>query len=420
MGFLSDIKLDFNALRFHSFCTAILIYGLFGAPTPDAIGAIEIILAILLLFAIGLPHHLMHSAMPGLLVIYGVSIPLLIGVASGHAITDIMRDLIAFGFLLLPALLYSLLESNRERLARLIIVILIAGFCFALRSLIGLVPFDIHPFIDLWIKPEPLSYLANVPGVLIVMIIGVGAFLSSSAAYKLEPAILWGIACAVCLVAASLTVQRASLFAFFIAIASILVIGVIRQPYRQIVPVLIVTIFAVWAWPIITDLSSLIFQKTIMFGANMRIQEAFLVFEMTGDNPLTLIFGHGWGARIASPAVGGMEVNYTHSLLTNMIFKSGLFGAALIIAYLYGFIKILIIHMRKEPLWVLALGLALLIHCVLYASYKSFDFGLLLVLITALGISVHSFSSMIAQDGRLLYDDKDASDHYSTMQTKMS
>ncbi len=420
MGFLTDIKLDIAGLRFYCFCLAIFIYGLFGAPTPDHIGIVEIFIGFLLVIAIGWPFHALRKPVPAILILYGGSIPLIIGVLSGHDILPIVRDLIAFGFLLIPMFLYPLLFAHRDKLSFLIAVILMAGFCFALRSLIGLVPFDLFPFIDKWIKPEPLSYLANVPGVLIVMILSAGAFLSSSAAFKLRLALLWGIAFAVCLAAASLTIQRASLFALLVAIGSVLATGLIRHPQRQIIPLGIVCVFGALAWPVINDLASLIFQKTIMFGANMRLQEAYLVFEMAGDHPFTVMFGNGWGAHIASPAVGGMQVNYTHSLLTNMIFKTGLLGFVLLIVYLYGFVRILTTHLPKHTLWCLALGFALGIHSVLYASYKSFDFGLLLVLITSLGISVQSFSSVIAQDGRLLYDDSDASHPYSTKQTKMS
>ncbi len=58
-------------------------------------------------------------------------------------------------------------------------------------------------------------------------------------------------------------------------------------------------------------------EKTELVGVNMRWQEAAAVFDRLGDNFWAILFGRGWGATVASPAVGGMTVNFTHSLLTS-------------------------------------------------------------------------------------------------------
>lgn len=99
------------------------------------------------------------------------------------------------------------------------------------------------------------------------------------------------------------------------------------------------------------------------------------------QHPVTFLFGTGWGGIFSSPAVGGLDVNYTHSLLSTMLLKGGavlfLLTGLSCLAALY---QIVLIFQRDS-----ARGLTLfwpfIIPVFFYASHKSLDFGLLLLLI---------------------------------------
>ncbi|MDB5491886.1 MAG: hypothetical protein JWO78_1735 [Micavibrio sp.] len=74
-------------------------------------------------------------------------------------------------------------------------------------------------------------------------------------------------------------------------------------------------------------------------------------------------------------------VNYTHNIFTTYLLKTGLVGLLLLTLYLYGLCRPLFDLLRVRPLLALALGVPLVIDLTLYASFKSLDFGLILLLV---------------------------------------
>ena len=74
-------------------------------------------------------------------------------------------------------------------------------------------------------------------------------------------------------------------------------------------------------------------------------------------------------------------VNFTHNLFTSYWLKTGLIGVCLLAVYLFrlgwGWIGLL----RGGPVLGVALAVPLMIDIVLYASFKSLDFGLILVIL---------------------------------------
>jgi len=76
-----------------------------------------------------------------------------------------------------------------------------------------------------------------------------------------------------------------------------------------------------------------------------------------------------------------MTVNFTHSLLTSYWLKTGLCGLALVLLYLFRLGIVLARLMPAQPLLAAAIAGPLLIDISLYASFKSLDFGLVLLLI---------------------------------------
>ncbi|HEY0901002.1 MAG TPA: hypothetical protein VGD95_02655, partial [Micavibrio sp.] len=105
------------------------------------------------------------------------------------------------------------------------------------------------------------------------------------------------------------------------------------------------------------------------------------VWESFRDQPLSLLWGQGWGAGLVSPAVGPDMVNYTHNLFTTYLLKGGLVAVALVFIYLVGLCRGLWPLIWAHPVRALAVAAPFFIDITLYASFKSLDFGLLLLLI---------------------------------------
>src|SRR4051812_36752154 len=88
---------------------AILLYAAAGSPTPDNPGIVEALIGALLLLAAepGSAASIFHPRAPWrragqALALYGLSVPVIGGLAHGAGLTAILRDIIPFLFLLLP------------------------------------------------------------------------------------------------------------------------------------------------------------------------------------------------------------------------------------------------------------------------------------------------------------------------------
>ena len=97
--------------------------------------------------------------------------------------------------------------------------------------------------------------------------------------------------------------------------------------------------------------------------------------------PPSLFVGQGWGSVFVSPAVGGLSVNYTHSLLTTMALKGGLILFFLAFVTMLAALYQIFLIFQRDRVRGLALFWSLVIPVFLYASHKSLDFGLLLLMI---------------------------------------
>jgi O-antigen ligase len=98
-------------------------------------------------------------------------------------------------------------------------------------------------------------------------------------------------------------------------------------------------------------------------------------------SPLTLLFGCGWGMTFENPAVGNLSVNYTHSLFSALLLKTGLVGVGLTLLYIGALVRRAWPVWARNPVLMLALLAPLGIGFLLYASYKCLGFGLLLILL---------------------------------------
>lgn len=383
----------------YAFFLSLLIYAAFSTPTPDGFGVPELVVACGLIMAVGVQGCAQAAGLhpvpsedkarwllwARLALLWGLSVPLISAFASGHPPSLIARDVVPFLFLLLPLFLPgSLLE--RTRAGRwLPWVLCVMGLIFVARVLAGFVATAGHPGFAIGFVPDP-DNLVNAPTVLFAALFltgyGGSRLIHAKQVRSYVTAFL-AFAAALFLLAGMAAIgQRAHIGAWAIACLIWVVILLVRRP-RALGRLLLLTLMvSVFMWPVVLDIAQGLMQKTSVVGLNNRVEEARIVWDSFQGRPVALLFGQGWGATIVSPAVGPFPVNYTHNLMTTYLLKTGIFGLILILTYLFWIAAGIWRILWVQPVAAVALAAPFLIDLTLYASFKSLDFGLLLVLMT--------------------------------------
>jgi hypothetical protein len=234
--------------------------------------------------------------------------------------------------------------------------------------------------------PNDPFYLANAPTVLFaaLFLLGLaGATLYNRVTVRRVPLVVVLVSLALIpLLSMALITQRASIGITILAVSFLLIIAFWRRPGQATVPGLLLALLLWTGWDVVSLIMQDAAHKTAIVGLNMRWAEAAAVAEHLGATPLTVLSGGGWGAMVASPAAGGATVNFTHSLITTYWLKAGLPGLALALIYLWHMGFMLLQALRRYPVLAVALAGPFLIDIFLYASFKSLDFGLILLLVT--------------------------------------
>jgi hypothetical protein len=390
-----------HILQLVFFYLALTIYAIFSSPTPDILGWPEILVAILLFFSIRINFD--HSINRFLLIVsaYGLSVPVIMAMIYGASLSDILRDVIPFLFLMLP-LLYGWVTTYNPRL--FLVMVVLAGIIFSIRTCWGYFPILLTP--AQWGQGAPLDtlYLANSPEVLFSSLALLSLLFVRFAGEKMilphQILISLGILISsmIPIVATSLMMSRAGLGAVVLYFVLLSFVMFVRRPIRiGFILSLIGFVGLVVLQPVIETFLQpflmALYQKTELVGLNSRAQEWGTVINLVSGDIVTFLFGIGWGGRFDNPAVGGLEVNFTHSLISSLLLKSGLVGLIIIFAAvaipIVRTLKILISNREQssDRLGILIFIAALapfLIATLLYASYKSFGFGLILLIFSAL------------------------------------
>ena len=365
-----------------SFLLALGLYAGFGSPTPDHIGLAEGLIAITLLLSIRIKHGKAHDYVMATLL-YGLSVPTVMAVINGHALSDMVRDIVPFLFLFVP-FFYGWIA--REYAQDIVICIVVIGIAFSIRTLWVYQDIVLTP--SLWGQgaPRDLLYLANSPEVLFSALFCIGkAIYYGIIQCQTRTALGFLLVVPIPLIAMALMMQRAGMGA---VVAELLVWGFLLLYYCPKKTgglfVLLVTI-GMAAWPVLGDVIRAMMQKNAVVGLNSRGQEWQAVCDILTHDMPTFLFGEGWGGRLENPAVGGLSVNYTHSFLSSLLLKTGFLGTFICvmggIVPLFYAIKTRISRFTMEDMVLfLAVIPPFLISATLYASYKSLGFGLILLI----------------------------------------
>ncbi len=389
MGFIIRFNsYDYRAIYLFGAC---LVYAILGSPTPDNIGFNEIIIGGFLVLSIGvgrvrdallqpLKHRFWKSSGQAFLI-YGLSIPLIIAVLSGNNLGAIFRDILPFLFLFLPMFLLPLLRARPYYFRSTLFVILLIGLLFSVRSLVMRFVGDC----PIWCVDE-LLYLENMPTVLFTCLFLIGVAMSFiMKGVNIKNIIIFALLISLSLIpmaAMILTLQRASLGAVILYVVIIQGYYIYKSPYRAVGLIFIWVVTLVIINISFAAVFESLWNKTQIVGLNMRPQEFAAVWAVVSDNPLTFLFGIGWGGSFNSPAVGGLNVNFTHNFFSFLLLKMGVIGVIFCIAYILGILERLSRVILRFPVLGLALAAPILIDLSLYASFKSLDFGLVLLMIS--------------------------------------
>lgn len=378
--------------------TSLIIYALFGLPTPDNPGIVELAIGFLLICAVGfsgLSKALMFNAgnrfwfaLGQMVFIYGLVVSPLAGLFFHHGLGHMVRDILPFMFLLMPVLFTPYFQKqddiayNVKALKNLMIFL---GSAFAIRAIFEHISqmFDV---ILIGRSGSELTYLANAPTILFasIMLFGASVHTLIQKALSIRTlCIALGLMALglITLTPMALTIQRASLLYCVLSMVFIFLFYLRQAPLKTIIlACLLFVFFYVFAVQLVLDLSALLWAKTRAVGINMRFAELKAIWSQIDEHPLTLLLGMGWGAGFKSPAVGEVYVYYSHSLLSSALLKNGIIGLLLVGTYISSLVYGLLRHFKTHPLLCIALLGPIFIDVFFYASFKSLDFGLILLL----------------------------------------
>ncbi len=378
------LDLPYGLIRQGFLLLAILLYGIGGSPTPDNPGLIEAALGLCLIMAMGVAG-IVSSVRPSgkadvdllkILFLYGMSVPFLSAMIEGTAPALILRDAAAFLFVCLP-LFFTGPVWNNARMARCLPVILtMAGIFFSLRTLM--------PAFNVWIPADELLYLSNSPLVIFTAVYLPGqAWMGLMQGVTLKncaKAALLIVLTGVVLGAMLLDVQRATVGAAVLSGVMLAAWTLFKTPRRAAFPLLVFGGLALSLYYPLMTIWGALARKTVDVGINARFDEARAVYETASSSWHSFLFGKGWGVLFSDPAVAGIEVNYTHSFLTYLFLKGGIVAVALAVAFLAALLYKIVRKLPSDPVTGLALCAAIAIPVFLYASHKSLDFGLILLM----------------------------------------
>ncbi len=360
--------------RFPAFVAALVLYSLLGAPTPDEPGLVEGIIAALLIFTFlkSAVAMVLQNRPWALGVFVAVVFPAFVGVLLGNSAALILRDIVAFSFLLVPFLAVGIFQEQQQKRLFLYAFVFL-GLAFSVRAILS----------ENGIWAYDLAYFANSPAVLFAALYLFGLAYKEFLQARWRGVVAIVLSC-LPLMVMMMSMQRASLLCV-IVLASFLVVRLgWRRPLMGALVGLALCVLGVVFydyWMVFYDVMA---AKTRLYGGNMRLEEAAAVWNEVAVSPMKILFGTGWGGGFQSPAVADVRVNFTHNLFTSFLLKTGMIGLCSVVGLMIFFMKTLWRVLKINLLIGIALAMPLVIDMFLYASYKSLDFGLLLLLIVVI------------------------------------
>ncbi|MCT4574841.1 MAG: peptide chain release factor N(5)-glutamine methyltransferase, partial [Alphaproteobacteria bacterium] len=379
--------INYSHLQMQLLLLAITIYSIWGQPTPESLGVVEVVIAILLVISIGALNFLgvltlrplfekkreAFEKVGSVALSFLFIIPFVNGLIRGHSLSLIIRDAIPLLYSFIPVFMCSKI-SNRDT-SRLYLVGVFAGVCLALRFLI-ISGFSWELLGEFGFYDNNM-YLAISPFILFATLFMFLDFFEVKSLIKKGLTIFYSTICFGAMMATS---QRASIGSA-VVFSSLYVVNKSRKNILYVISALgmFALMYFYFGEYIDTSLNMLI-EKTRAVGSNSRIEEFYAVISEIKNSVADILFGKGWGYKFQSPAIVDTKVGFTHCMFTYFVLKTGLLGTFLYSSYL-ALIFIKVFTNNKNINFISYSCLApILISMTLYTGYKYFDFGCLLLI----------------------------------------
>lgn len=390
------MHLSGSNFSYTSLMTASVVYGLFGSSTPSRLGAVELIIAALLIFAslsqVPALRYLKRDFFAGyVFLICMLIVPSCIGFLRGVELTDYGRDIIAFVFLMMFLVYQPLIHKNPNQFIKNVsLFVVFIGAVFSARYF----------------------YIDDVH----LNLLGASRMFGDMRYLPMDPAVTFGAFFALVKGFFHLRVKEYFNSTFFLLISFLcfgaLVGMLIRAPiilYFLVfsfllvffISVKIISFFILLILLILTVKANLfysIFYLTIekfnAVGWNNKGTELITVIQLIFSDSKLFLLGAGWGALVQTPVYEG-AVRFVHNFFIYFLFKAGFLGAifasVVIVKYyfflLYMTIKIWFLK-RNPRCYPAASSIAILATFTssmwLQPTFKSLTFGLILAISAAL------------------------------------
>lgn len=382
-----------DGLRLSGFAAALVVYGAFGTPAPQGFGGVELAVGLCLVLFVGVARPVRAcfgapgsaidgfecAALPAFLLLLWM--PLTVGMLAGWEASDIVRDLVPLGFLFLPLLAGPAPPGlSPARLEALATVFALSGTLFALRwwAAVDAAPGDVGRVA----AGHGDGYLLNGAAVPFAAVWFVLSGVRRLTLLRTMPAGL-GALCAALppLAALPLAVNRGAALLVGLSISLGILAWTGRHGGRWLALAAIGLPALSLLWPRLDGALLVLLSKTDAVGGNGRGAELEAVLRVALETPVGLLLGQGWGTRFADPAVGWVQVSYTHNLFTYMLLKAGVVGLAALVLYLAALARPLWEATRRYPALVLSAVPSLAAALMLHTSFKYLCIGCLLTLL---------------------------------------
>jgi hypothetical protein len=402
------IALSFKNIIFLLICG---LFGFFSTPTPDSITIIEISIAFLLVVFIS-PINIINSIYSFSSKIYNgswfaliVFILLInltfIGFFNGvyfreNGIYDFVRDFIPILYLLIPFFLFSNIENSdeleRDNLIKLVCIgLLIISMGYIYQFISG-DNFNINAIGVSLILGDSLDNIMQDPSITFGLMYSFGMMIYFLDNKKLFNASLFIVPQLLILTCLFASVLRAPI-GLFIMLSLFFITKMLVSKKKYMILMsgsLLIPFLIVSNLDIIESLFSLIVDKNDSVGLSGRDTEIMTVISSI-ENSYDLIFGFGLGATLPDIHSYG-SVRYTHNFFVFILMKFGLLGLITFCIVVYKSINVFIISIlfsntnTRNFITMTATVAPLIISLFFEPMYKSLSFGLVILLITIIGV----------------------------------
>ena len=386
------------------------LFGFLSTPTPDEISIIELLIAFLLIIFIS-PINIMNSIylfskkvknnfyhfIIFLFLINLIFVGFFNGIYHrGNEFVDFLRDFIPILYLLIPFFLYSRVisfdENEKFEYIKLItfgLLIISIGYIY---QYVNGEDFDIYSIGIRLIIGDSRDNIMQDPSITfsLVLTFCMAFYFANSKNYLFM--ILSSLIAFLILTCLFASVLRAPL-GLFLIISGFIIIKKLLTNKKYF---LICIIFSLLPILVIQNISlleiffELIVEKSLNVGLSGRDEELISLISAI-ETPFDLIFGFGLGAKLPN-VFGYDEVRYAHNFFVYVLMKFGLFGLIPLIIIVLRSIRLFIYNMffysTLSPNFIIMISTVspLTISLLFEPMYKSLSFGLIILLITIIGV----------------------------------